>query len=359
MFVRTLFFLLIACGAPASAADLVLLANGDRLSGQIISADDKTVVLKTAYAGQVKIDRSAVQEIQTQAPLYVTLTEGAVIVARVESSASLVRLVQPDGLVKAVPAAQVSAVREQSAQRAWAREQERVKYPGLTDFWRGSITFGIAASSGNAKTTTLNTTGSAARDAGKNVMNLNFSQLYATQSTTEPFGATANRISGSFRIDRRANHRLFLYGVNAYDYDKFLALDLRSVLGAGLGFKPWASRKGSLEFSSGGNWNREKFSREEGPLVRHAGELAAGQELNYQMLSKLKLLERSGFFPNLTNRGAYRVNMDASAAVPIMKWLEWTLGFNDRYLSNPLPGKRRNDSVLTMGVRASFDQTRR
>lgn len=352
-------FLLLLVFFSAARADLVLLSNGDRVSGQLISADAKTVVIKTPYAGELKIDRSAVADIRVDAPMYVTLAEGAVIVSKVDSTGTAVRLVQPDGLVKSVSPAEITAVRNEAAQKAFEREEERWKHPRFNDFWRGSMTFSIANTSGNAKTTTLSTAANAVREAGKNVLALNFSQIYATQSTTEPFGATANRISGSIRADRRADGRLFLYGINAYDFDRFLSLDLRSVFGGGLGYKPWVSRRGSLELSGGGNWNREKFSREEGPLVRNSGEVAAGQELTLQLLSRLKLFERAGFFPNLTNRGEYRFNFDANAAVPVMKWLEWTVGVNDRYLSNPLPGKKKNDVAITMGVRVSFDQTRR
>jgi len=351
-------FVLIA-SVSAARADVVLLSNGDRVSGQLISADAKTVVIKTPYAGELKIQRSAVAEVRAESPVYVTLAEGAVIVARVETAERNMRLVQPDGLVKTVSPAEITAMRNEAAQKAYEREQERWKHPRLNDFWRGSMTFSIANTSGNARTSTISTAANAVREAGKNVLALNFSQIYATQSTTEPFGATASRISGSIRADRRANGRLFLYGINAYDYDRFLSLDLRSVFGGGLGYKPWVSRRGSLELSGGGNWNREKFSREEGPLVRNSGEAAAGQELTLQLLSRLKLFQRAGFFPNLTNRGEYRLNFDANAAVPVMKWLEWTVGVNDRYLSNPLPGKKKNDIAITMGVRVSFDQTRR
>jgi putative salt-induced outer membrane protein len=353
------YFLVLFAAACGARADVVLLANGDRVSGQLVSADARAVVIRTAWGGELKIDRAAVTEVRAENPVYVTLAEGAVIVSRVEQAGNAVRLVQPDGLVKTVAPGEIAAMRNEAAQRAWEREEERWKHPGLADFWRGSFTFSIANTAGNARTTTFSTAATAVREAGKNVLALNFSQIYATQSTTEPYGATANRISGSIRADRRANGRLFLYGINAYDYDRFLALDLRSVFGGGLGYKPWVGRRGSLEFSSGGNWNREKFSREEGPLVRNSGEFAAGQELNVQVLSRLKLFERAGFFPNLTNRGEYRFNLDANAAVPVMKWLEWTVGLNDRYLSNPLPGKKKNDIAVTMGVRVSFDQTRR
>ena len=51
--------------------------------------------------------------------------------------------------------------------------------------------------------------------------------------------------------------------------------------------------------------------------------------------------------------------LDTTASVPVMKFLEWNAGFSSRYLSDPPPGFRNNDTILSMGVRLSFDQARR
>ena len=61
----------------------------------------------------------------------------------------------------------------------------------------------------------------------------------------------------------------------------------------------------------------------------------------------------------MTDTGNYRIAFDTTATVPILKSLEWNLGFSDRYLSNPPAGVVKNDTILTMGIRFSFDQTKR
>ena len=84
-------------------------------------------------------------------------------------------------------------------------------------------------------------------------MGLYFNQLYASQSTTQPTGETANRISGGYRIDRDLAPKLFVFGTADFDYDKFLSLDLRSVLGGGLGFHAWKSKNGFFDVGAGGS----------------------------------------------------------------------------------------------------------
>ena len=52
-----LVFCLIAASI-ASHAEQVMLKNGDRLTGAIVSMDGKKLVVKTSYAGEVAIDWS-------------------------------------------------------------------------------------------------------------------------------------------------------------------------------------------------------------------------------------------------------------------------------------------------------------
>ena len=67
-------------------ADQVVLKNGDRLTGSIEKSDDKTLVIKTEFAGEVTIDWPAIQEINSSAPLHVSLSNGQTVVGTVTTS---------------------------------------------------------------------------------------------------------------------------------------------------------------------------------------------------------------------------------------------------------------------------------
>jgi putative salt-induced outer membrane protein YdiY len=316
------------------------MKNGDRITGSILTSDDTVITVKTAYAGEIKINRSDIATLSSEAELFVT---------RKDEKPAKVKLTQAE------PAA-FAAVRDEASQMAWEREQERLNNPRLNDFWAGFVSLALANASGNAKTTTVATAASATRLAGKNKMSLYFNQVYATQSTTEPRGQTANRISGGYRIDRDLSPRLFVFGTTDFDYDKFLSLDLRSVLGGGLGYHAWKSKNGFLDAGAGGVWNREKFSS---GLVRNSSELLVYEEFGYVVFNRLKLNEKVSFYPNLSDTGEYRLNFDFNGSLPLYKWLEWNFGVNSRYLSNPPIGRKSNDILTTTGIRFSFDQTKR
>jgi putative salt-induced outer membrane protein YdiY len=356
-----------ACALSVAAyADQVTLKNGDRITGKIVTADEKTVLVKTDYAGDVKIDRASITGIQTDQVLNADIKDSGTVQGKVASAAEGVRVEKADGTALTVKADAITALRDDAAQKAYIREQERIHHPKLNDFWAGFVSLGVANASGNASTSTVSTAASATRIAGKNKMGVNFTQIYARQSTTLPYGETANRMNGAFRIDRDIAPRLFVYGINTYDYDKFLDLNLRVVLGGGFGYHAWKSKKGYLDVLGGGNVNRETFditnvvkTGKYTTDTRTSGELAVSEEAGYQPYERLKLFERFSFFPNMSDTGEYRYNFDATASVPIKKWFEFNVGFSSRYLSNPIAGKKNNDTILTMGIRASFDQAKR
>jgi hypothetical protein len=60
-------------------ADQVTLSNGDRLTGTILKSDDKALVLKTEFAGEVTVEWPAITEINSAQPLHVALKGGQIL----------------------------------------------------------------------------------------------------------------------------------------------------------------------------------------------------------------------------------------------------------------------------------------
>jgi hypothetical protein len=148
---------------------------------------------------------------------------------------------------------------------------------------------------------------------------------------------------------------VFSFSTADFDYDQFQNLDLRTVLGGGMGVKVWKGERGYFDPGSGGAWNRETLST---GLTRSSGELLCNQESACGILNRVNLTERVTSYPNLTQTGQYRLDFDTTASVPVFKRLEWALGVNNRFLSNPLPGRKTNALLVTMGIRFAFYQSR-
>lgn len=54
-------------------ADEVILKNGDRLTGEVVTLEVNKLILKTSYAGEIFIDWSKVEKIEVDNPVEVLL----------------------------------------------------------------------------------------------------------------------------------------------------------------------------------------------------------------------------------------------------------------------------------------------
>jgi hypothetical protein len=72
MFVLTMGFLFLASEA---GADTLILNNGDHLTGTITGSDGKQITFKTDYAGEIKVQWSALKELTSDKPLYIVTPE--------------------------------------------------------------------------------------------------------------------------------------------------------------------------------------------------------------------------------------------------------------------------------------------
>jgi hypothetical protein len=59
-------------------------------------------------------------------------------------------------------------------------------------------------------------------------------------------------------------------------------------------------------------------------------------------------------FTNLSDTGSYRLNFDLGANTVLKKWLGWHVTASDRFISNPVQGRQRNDLLISTGFRLSF-----
>src|SRR5262245_64548098 len=67
-------------------ASQIVMQNGDKLSGSIEKSDDKTLVIKTDYAGEVSVDLKAIQSIDSDKPLHVSLQDGQKVVGLIKTT---------------------------------------------------------------------------------------------------------------------------------------------------------------------------------------------------------------------------------------------------------------------------------
>jgi putative salt-induced outer membrane protein len=344
-------FAISALFESAALADKVTLANGDTVTGQIKGLDDG--ILHLDYFKQsLELPWQEVAAVESQDNLHVVLKDGQTLVGILRASATGFELATSAAGTVNITKDSIQIIRSRDAEAAYQAEIARLRNPGLLDLWRGFLDTGLAASQGNAETTTFNVGFNGARISPRDKISVFITSLYARSNTSGIALTTANAVRGGFRYDVNVNERLFSFGFTELDYDEFQGLDLRFVPGGGFGFRWLKNDRTRFDIFGGGSLNREFFR---GDIDRTSGELVLGEELFHQLLSVMHLEHKLTFYPNLSNTGEYRVSLDNGFITRLSNWLSLQLTLSDRLNSNPIPGKKKNDILFTSGLRFTFE----
>ena len=129
-------------------------------------------------------------------------------------------------------------------------------------------------------------------------------------------------------------------------------LNLRSVFGGGAGYHAIKTEATTLDLLAGLNYTHESYTT----FSRNFVALTLGEELTHKLGQSTLLNEKALIFPNLNSVGDYRATVDFATVTKISKRLGWQNAFSDIYVTNPPPGKKKNDVVLTTGLNVSFGE---
>ncbi len=356
--VPAVLFLLVV----SSFADQLTLKNGDRLTGSVVKSDGKTVVLKTDYAGEVTVKFDAIQDLTTTGNVTVGLTGGKTVVGPLSTSGDNIIVTPKAAAPVEAPRSSVAVLRNPAEQAAY----EKSLRPGLMEGWNGGVNLGFALTRGNSETKNLNIAFQAARKGFRDKLSLYTNSVYATNdlSTANPH-TTANSIGGGARYDRDIDDLRAFGFVNAdFYHDTLQNLDLRSLVGGGMGMHAVKRERTTLDLFAGANYTRENYSAfvippvPPGTLVpavtHNLAAATAGDEFMHKLGKASVFTQNWYFFPNLTDTGEYRTTFNLGFVTKLNKWLGWQNSLGDIYVSNPPLSKKKNDVLFSTGLNFSF-----
>ncbi len=316
-----------------------------------IQSDDKVLVLKSEFAGEVSIQWAAVDAITSSQPLHIGLKDGQTVVGTVSAQ---------DGKVQLKPRRRGPSLRPRipswSSARIKSRPPTTRRSTGCSThtspiFGAALWTPGLSTTKGNSDTLSFVLGAKAVRAAPSDKITVYMNSIYAKNNTTGTSMTTAHAITGGIRGDLNINPKLFAFGFTDFEFDQFQQLDLRNVLGGGAGYHAIKTKRTVFDLSAGGAYDQAFYST--GVNIR-SGEMVFGEQFSYQISSRSSLSEQLQFFPNLSYTGQYRGTFDSSIITRLNSWLNWQVTFQDRYVSNPIPGIKKNDLLLSTGIRLTY-----
>jgi YD repeat-containing protein len=352
---------------PALFADQISLKNGDRMTGTIVKSDAKTLVLKTEAAGEVTFQWAAIDSITSTQPLHVGLAGGQMVVGPVATKdGQILVTTQTAGVVTAAKDS-VQVIRSDSEEAAYDAAMERLQHPHLGDFWSGTLDTGLSLTRGNSATLSYNLAGRAVRQTDRDKITAYATAVYGKNDTTTPSEVIAHQITGGVRADINVSARWFVFAATDFNSNALQNLNLQNVINGGFGGHVIKTKNTQFDVFAGAGYNQEFFgaytlpnptpppATTAFPAVTQRNAVAnAGETFDTKLGSRSTFSETFNYFPNLTGPSGYRYTFNSVLSTAISKWLGWQFSLNDNFLSNPPFGIKRNDLILSTGLRVTF-----
>jgi putative salt-induced outer membrane protein len=357
------FALIVFLGLSSTLfADQITLKNGDRLTGTVVKSDGKTLVLHTDAAGDVEFKFDAIQDINTDQPLHVSLKGGKTAVGPVTTSDNKIEDATKNAGTVEAPKADVTLIRNDAEQAAY----DKSLHPGLMHGWNGGANVGFSVARGNSETENLALAINAVHPTLNDKITMYLSSIYTTNQLAAP-STVANLITAGLRYDRNLNPKLFAFGAADFMSNALQFLDLRGVYSGGFGHHVINNDSTIFNVLGGVNYTHETYSNgtevlpvTTPPVFASYGvtnrfvALTLGEELTHKLGKSTVVTENLYFYPNLQQTGEYRGVFNFGTVTKISKWLGWQNQFGDIYVSNPPIGAKKNDLILTTGLNFSF-----
>lgn len=370
---RTIFVAIYVCAfscalplrsqQPAKAQpDTLLLADGEQLIGQVLRADDKTIVFKSAIMGEVTVKWRDVKELNTAQKL-------AVIPKGAKMRGKQLETTAPQGVVTAN--SETITIRRDTGQTqtqavsytahiadAATFERDVARTANFFEDWVGTVTAG--ASLVEATQNSRNFTTAVALVRGippetwlekQSRTEVDFTSSYGV--VTQPSAQTlkTNIFHAAAQQDEYFSPSVFAFGQALFDHNYSQGLSLQQTYAGGLGWTPILTSTTELDLKAGLSYVSQEFAA--GARQDLIGSLFS-ENYTHHFHRGWTMAEQLNITPAWNNSNALAANGGMTFTMPLYKRLNFTIGIMDAYLHDPPPGYRKNSFQFTTGVSYSL-----
>lgn len=308
--------------AQAEETARVLLSNGDQISGTLEHLVDGTLHLATPWAGSLKIPFSAVTRLDLTDTVRVELADGREL-------QGAFRLEGEKGTV---------------GDTAFARGDLTAVNPPVIPpvVWQFSLSLGANLQQGNTEQTTAHFAVATERKTARGRF-----QAKAHLNRGEENGrTTASNSSLGLQYDALFLKHTFAYGKADFLEDEFRDLDLRSVLGIGLGYQVRDTDRLKFQVQGGLAYLTESFTGQDDTSELT---LEAGYNLTWQIGDWGRLHELLRVRPSFDENGV-QMNFETTLRTSITEAWALKLSALLDYDSEPPPGVEEEDLLFIVAL---------
>jgi putative salt-induced outer membrane protein YdiY len=319
--------------ATFARADEVVMKNGDKLDGTIVNLDAGKITLKTAFAGDIKIDATQVSTLSTDNPINLKLADGTLINRKLSPDATGGVQVE-GGLLGSshLNVADISAINPAPV------------------VWTGDIKFGGLLIRGNTQSDSINF--GFDFDHKTDVDELSFTAAYLYGTTHDRTTAVSTTSAENWQTDLKYLHdltkKIYAFADLQVSKDRIAFLDLRVAPSAGLGYR-WFN-KPDFTFSTEGGiaWIYQQYTND--TPHREDVSLVLSYHVTKSFNDSVSLFHNLSYYPSIQNGRNFLVDTDLGLHVALLKQLFTEFKVVLDYDSHPANGALKTDTRIELNL---------
>jgi putative salt-induced outer membrane protein YdiY len=314
-------------------ADTVSLNNGDKITGTITDISPTSVVVQTAYAGKMTIDRAAVKTLLSEKTVAITSASGQKQNLYVSPAPGDKGWVETAAFVPPPPPAPA----------------RHTSYLDLGPNWKNQLAIGASNTTGNDQTTTFAGELNFHYDKKPDELTLKFLGAYGMSNGNQNAGLFAQ--TAVYR--HTVSDRLFLYVDDDVRYDAVKGISLQATATGGLGYKLFDDDKFKLDVRGGpGVTYLRTFDGDSNT----APAAEAGLRAQYILNERVNLTHEDTYTTSLSDFDVWRIHSETALNIKLdlERGLGLKFGFYDDYENQPSTGRKNNDTRLMLSLTLDF-----
>lgn len=312
-------------------ADEVIMKNGDRLQGEVVSMEEGKLMFKTAYAGQIAIDWNQVARLTTNVPLVIKLKDGTTLEGNAVTAEEGTLVLKKDTALETAPITMATV--------------HTVELPKPPPTWEyeGRISAGLSRASGNTETQKYDGIGQLKISKEPHVIRM-YAEVNVEKAAQE---TTTDKSKFYVTYERFLTDKWYLFGNATAERDKLQNLNLQANFGAGPGYQFWKSKGKNLSFQIGSNYVIQKYDRNAGPNgISERDFLAGFWAVDFDMWffnRFMQLFHHNDGLVDVSDTEVWMVRTRSGLRIPLISKLFASLQYNFDYQNSPAQNKKKYD----------------
>jgi putative salt-induced outer membrane protein YdiY len=333
----TIILGILPLAAKAAKTDVVILINGNAVTGEVKNLEFGSLRYSTDSMGTVNIDWEDIISVTSQQDLQIELTDGTRYFGKMFPA-------DERHFVRIVTASEELVIASSQIVRITPIDTGESFLERLD----GSFSFGIQTQKSSEVTTS-----NLAADVSYRTRKYLFGTRLNSSVTEQPSEPTKARQSVSYNFQRFRKNRWFTDWFTSWEKNDELGIAARVSAGVAVGRYITQTNKSQLSLAVGAQGARNDYVGEDDTATEGEGRIEI-RYLRRRLTPETSFRFTSTIFPLLSDVSQYRAETDLSLRREVFEDLFLDLSIGYSFISHPPTGAEKSDYTATTSIGYSF-----